>query len=97
MWLLLGFLARAGAVLRCEGTDWTGLGFSVASEGLEIEPHVIEAAVNHISGHKGGVAGIYNRATYGPQKARAMRAWADHLLGTAPAKVVPLHAAAGAA
>jgi hypothetical protein len=48
--------------------------------------------VNHVSGHEGGVAGIYNRATYGPQKARALQAWADHLLSTAPAQVAPLAA-----
>ena len=29
---------------------------------LGVLPHVIEAVVNHISGHKGGVAGVYNRA-----------------------------------
>ena len=48
-------------------------------ETLEIAPHVVEAAINHVSGHKGGVAGIYNRATYRPQKKAALQAWADHL------------------
>ena len=27
-----------------------------------VQPHIIEAVLNHVSGHKGGVAGIYNRA-----------------------------------
>lgn len=31
---------------------------------LGVQPHIIEAVLNHVSGHKGGVAGIYNRATY---------------------------------
>ena len=31
---------------------------------IGIQPHVIEAVINHISGHKGGVAGIYNKASY---------------------------------
>lgn len=31
---------------------------------LGIAPHIIEAVLNHASGHKAGVAGIYNRATY---------------------------------
>jgi hypothetical protein len=31
---------------------------------LGIQPHVIEAVLNHVSGHKAGVAGIYNRSTY---------------------------------
>jgi len=48
-------------------------------EALEIAPHVVEAAINHVSGHKGGVAGVYNRATYRPQKKAALQAWADHL------------------
>jgi integrase len=60
---------------------------------LGISPHVIEAAVNHVSGHKGGIAGVYNRAVYGPEKARATQAWADHLLASEPAKVIPLRSA----
>src|SRR5262249_44151720 len=32
--------------------------------GLGVLPHVIEAILNHVSGHKAGVAGIYNRSTY---------------------------------
>ena len=39
---------------------------------LGITPHVIEAVVNHITGHKGGVAGIYNRAAYAPEKRAAL-------------------------
>jgi hypothetical protein len=31
---------------------------------LGVPPHIIEAVLNHISGHKAGVAGIYNRARY---------------------------------
>ena len=26
------------------------------------QPHIIEAVVNHISGHRGRIAGVYNRA-----------------------------------
>lgn len=39
-------------------------------------PHIIEAVVNHVSGHKGGVAGIYNRAQYATEKRAALDAWA---------------------
>lgn len=46
---------------------------------LGIQPHVIEAVVNHVSGHKGGVAGIYNRATYADEKRNALQRWADHV------------------
>jgi hypothetical protein len=31
---------------------------------IGVQPHIIEAALNHVSGHKAGVAGIYNRARY---------------------------------
>lgn len=40
------------------------------------EPHVLEAVVNHVSGHRAGVAGIYNRAAYAQQKRAALDAWA---------------------
>jgi integrase len=46
---------------------------------LGIDPHVIEAVVNHVSGHKGGIAGVYNKASYRPQKAAALQSWADWL------------------
>jgi integrase len=44
-----------------------------------IEPHVIEAILNHYSGHRGGVAGIYNRAKYARQIRSALSLWDDHL------------------
>ena len=70
---------------------------SVATHMAEIgiAPHVIEAVLNHVSGHKAGVAGIYNRATYDNEKRAALALWADHLLGIVEGKarkVVPLRA-----
>jgi integrase len=47
--------------------------------GLGIKPHVVEAVLNHQSGHKAGVAGIYNRATYEPEVRNALAVWAEHL------------------
>jgi integrase len=41
------------------------------------QPHVIEAIVNHISGHKAGVAGTYNRATYLEERMQALDAWSE--------------------
>jgi integrase len=62
---------------------------------IGIEPHVIEAVLNHASGHKTGVAGIYNRASYGRQVRQALAVWADHVesvvTGSAR-KVVPIRA-----
>ena len=46
---------------------------------IGIAPHIIEAVVNHISGHKGGVAGVYNRAKYSEEKRAALQRWADHV------------------
>ena len=46
---------------------------------LGIQQHVIEAVVNHVSGHKAGVAGIYNRATYSQEKRIALQNWAEHV------------------
>jgi hypothetical protein len=56
-------------------------------------PHVIEALLNHISGHKAGVAGIYNRSSYERETRAALAAWADHVreitTGIAPT-VIPM-------
>jgi hypothetical protein len=46
---------------------------------LGVEPWYIEAIVNHVSGHKGGVAGIYNRARYADAMREALQRWADHV------------------
>jgi integrase len=51
-----------------------------AASGLGIQPHVVEAALNHISGHKAGVAGTYNRSTYAREKKAALDLWADRLM-----------------
>jgi hypothetical protein len=29
---------------------------------LGIAPRIVEAVLNHVSGHKAGIAGVYNRA-----------------------------------
>jgi integrase len=46
---------------------------------LGVLPHVIEAVLNHVSGHKSGVAGIYNRARYQDEMRSALQRWADRL------------------
>jgi integrase len=47
---------------------------------IGVAPHIIEAVLNHVRGHKAGVAGVYNRATYEPEKRTALALWADHVL-----------------
>ena len=49
-------------------------------------PHIVEAVLNHVSGHKGGVGGIYNRALYKAEKAQALSKWATHVLAIAKGK-----------
>jgi len=44
-----------------------------------IQPHVVEAVLNHTSGHKAGVAGVYNRASYAAEKAQALARWDEHM------------------
>lgn len=64
--------------------DWTlhDLRRSAATRmaDLGVQPHIIEAVLNHVSGHKSGVAGIYNRSTYAAEKRAALDLWASHLL-----------------
>jgi integrase len=59
-------------------------------------PHIVEAILNHVGGHKSGVAGIYNRAHYGPEKRIALTRWTDHVMsvvaGKQPDKIVALRA-----
>jgi integrase len=60
---------------------------------IGVQPHVIEAVLNHVSGHKAGVAGIYNRAIYAAEKTAALVIWAEHLRSIVEGgaqKVVPL-------
>jgi len=44
--------------------------------GLRFPPHVVEAVLNHRSGTRRGVAGVYNRFDYADEKRAALDAWA---------------------
>jgi integrase len=46
---------------------------------IGVLPHVIEQAINHASGHKGGVAGIYNRSKMSDAVRDALQRWADEI------------------
>ena len=54
-----------------------------AASGLGIEPHVIEATLNHVSGTKAGIVGVYQRGTYPREKKTALDLWADRLIAIA--------------
>lgn len=47
---------------------------------LGIEPHVIEAVLNHFSGHRAGVHGIYNRSPYTNAVKTALLRWSEHVI-----------------
>jgi integrase len=44
-----------------------------------IAPHIVEVVLNHISGFRGGVAGVYNRAEYLPEKRAALNTLASYI------------------
>jgi hypothetical protein len=48
---------------------------------LGVMPHIVEAVLNHVSGHKAGVAGVYNRASYRVEMRAALGAWSEHVAG----------------
>jgi integrase len=60
---------------------------------IGVAPHIVEACLNHISGAKAGVAGVYNRAAYAAEKKAALERWAAHIDGLVagrPANVTPI-------
>jgi hypothetical protein len=44
-----------------------------------VQPHIIEALLNHQSGHRAGVAGTYNRSVYAREVRSALALWSDHV------------------
>jgi hypothetical protein len=60
---------------------------------LGVMPHIIEEILGHSGGHKAGVAGIYNKATYAAAVRAALATWHDHVRaiasGDGERKVLP--------
>jgi integrase len=52
---------------------------TMMADKLGVLPHIVEAILNHASGHKAGPAGIYNRAKYLDQMRDALFRWADYV------------------
>jgi hypothetical protein len=48
---------------------------------LGIEPHAIEACLNHVVGTRSAIARVYNKSTYEREKRRGLELWANHLMG----------------
>jgi integrase len=54
---------------------------TLMAEKLGVLPHIIEAVLNHVSGAKSGIAGVYNRATYADEMRASLCKWADYVEG----------------
>ncbi|MGE8128855.1 tyrosine-type recombinase/integrase [Methylobacterium sp. NPDC080182] len=52
---------------------------TLMADRLGVLPHVVEAILNHTSGHRAGIAGVYNLAAYATEKRAAVDAWAKYL------------------
>jgi integrase len=66
---------------------------STGMNGIGIQPHIVEAVINHVSGFKAGVAGRYNHFAYETEKRQALNMWAEHVMAAVEGrdqKVVPL-------
>jgi len=50
------------------------------AEQLSVLPHIVEAILNHVSGHRAGVAGVYNRARYQAEMRDALERWTELLV-----------------
>ena len=60
---------------------------------LGTAPHVVEQILNHQSGHRAGIAGIYNKSSYEREVKAALALWADHvrtLIEGGERKIVPM-------
>lgn len=52
---------------------------------------VTEAVLNHISGSRDGIAGVYQRHDWAVEKRAALDAWADHIVSIAEGRITCDH------
>jgi integrase len=85
---LRGFVSWSKAKAKLDGRinvqpwrlhDLRRTAATVMADRLGVLPHVVEAILNHVSGHRAGVAGVYNRARYEGEMRQALDRWAAHL------------------
>jgi hypothetical protein len=55
---------------------------------LGVRLEVTEAVLNHLSGSRAGVVGIYQRHDWAEEKRSALDAWSAHLLAAADGKLM---------
>jgi hypothetical protein len=56
---------------------------------LGIRLEVTEAVLNHTSGSRGGIVGIYQRHDWADEKRAALEAWGERLLAIAEGRAAP--------
>ena len=75
--------SKAALDTRCGVGDWRthDIRRSVATKlaDIGVGPHVIEQILIHQSGHKSGIAGVYNRSSYEREVRAALALWSDHV------------------
>lgn len=71
--------AGAEPVPRWTVHDLRRTAATVMADRLSVLPHIVEAILNHVSGHRAGVAGVYNRARYQAEMRVALELWTEHL------------------
>jgi integrase len=47
---------------------------------FSIPPHVVEALLGHVGGHRAGVAGVYNQQDYLSERRAALLRWAEYII-----------------
>jgi integrase len=77
--------AAKNALDKCSGvTDWRlhDLRRTVATglQRLGVRLEVTEAVLNHTSGSRGGIVGVYQRHTWADEKRQALEAWAGRVM-----------------
>ena len=89
-------IAKSGVKLA----PWTlhDLRRSVATRmgDLGVAPWIVETILNHVSGFRAGVAGVYQRSTFENDKRRAVDLWGDfieRLVSGDQARIIPLRRA----
>jgi hypothetical protein len=70
----LGDSVKPWTIHDIRRTVATGMG------NLGIQPHIIEAVLNHYSGARRGVAGLYNKSPYEREVKTALLRWSEHVL-----------------
>jgi integrase len=84
--------ADAASASRAPFVQWSvhDLRRTVATglQRIGVRLEVTEAVMNHISGSRGGIAGVYQRHDWATEKRAALDAWASHVCSVVDGKIV---------